>query len=109
MPSRIMIRTENLIPPGEILLEEFLRPPKISQNKLAMDIRPPRRHESTRSSTAGEDFLFGFPHAGGGQMLRDFAGLGRRIASNQIIFCILLSIYEKYFENNLILRLYFFD
>ena len=36
-----MIRTENLIPPGEILLEEFLRPMKISQNKLAMDIRIP--------------------------------------------------------------------
>ena len=36
-----MIRTENLIPPGEILLEEFLRPMKISQNKLAMDIRSP--------------------------------------------------------------------
>ena len=36
-----MIRTENLIPPGEILLEEFLRPMKISQNKLAMDLRIP--------------------------------------------------------------------
>ena len=36
-----MIRTENLRPPGEILLEEFLRPMKISQNKLAMDIRIP--------------------------------------------------------------------
>ena len=36
-----MIRMENLIPPGEILLEEFLRPMKISQNKLAMDIRVP--------------------------------------------------------------------
>ena len=36
-----MIRTESLIPPGEILLEEFLRPMKISQNKLAMDIRVP--------------------------------------------------------------------
>ena len=37
----IMIRVKNLIPPGEILLEEFLRPMKISQNKLAMDIRVP--------------------------------------------------------------------
>ncbi len=37
----IMIRMENLIPPGEILLEEFLLPMKISQNKLAMDIRVP--------------------------------------------------------------------
>ena len=27
--------------PGEILLEEFLKPMKISQNKLAMDIRVP--------------------------------------------------------------------
>lgn len=36
-----MIRKKNLIPPGEILLEEFLRPMKISQNKLAMDIRVP--------------------------------------------------------------------
>ena len=37
----IMIRMENLIPPGEILLKEFLHPLKISQNKLAMDIRVP--------------------------------------------------------------------
>jgi antitoxin HigA-1 len=30
--------------PGEILLEEFLKPMGISQNKLALDIRvPPRR------------------------------------------------------------------
>ncbi|MGI6355129.1 MAG: HigA family addiction module antitoxin [Lentisphaeria bacterium] len=36
-----MIRTKNLIHPGEILLEEFLRPMHISQNKLAMDIRVP--------------------------------------------------------------------
>ena len=32
------------IHPGEILLEEFLKPMNISQNKIAMDIRvPPRR------------------------------------------------------------------
>lgn len=36
-----MIRTKNLIHPGEILLEEFLRPMNISQNKLAMDIHVP--------------------------------------------------------------------
>ena len=36
-----MIRTENLIHPGEILLEEFLKPMNISQNKLAMDIHVP--------------------------------------------------------------------
>ena len=36
-----MIRTKNLIHPGEILLEEFLKPMGISQNKLAMDIRVP--------------------------------------------------------------------
>jgi len=30
--------------PGEILFEEFLKPMRISQNKLALDIRvPPRR------------------------------------------------------------------
>jgi len=32
------------IHPGEILMEEFLKPMRISQNKIAMDIRvPPRR------------------------------------------------------------------
>jgi addiction module HigA family antidote len=36
-----MIRTKNLIHPGEILFEEFLKPMGISQNKLAMDIRVP--------------------------------------------------------------------
>ena len=36
-----MIRTENLIHPGEILAEEFLKPMNISQNKLAMDIHVP--------------------------------------------------------------------
>ena len=36
-----MIRTHNLIHPGEILLEEFLKPMKISQNKLALDIHVP--------------------------------------------------------------------
>ena len=34
-----MSRKKNLIHPGEILLEEFLRPKGISQNKLAMEIR----------------------------------------------------------------------
>lgn len=36
-----MIRTENIIHPGEILNEEFLKPMNISQNKLAMDIHVP--------------------------------------------------------------------
>ena len=36
-----MGRTKNLIHPGEILLEEFLKPMNISQNKLAMDIHVP--------------------------------------------------------------------
>ena len=36
-----MIRTKNLIHPGEILLEEFLKPMEISQNKLAMDLHVP--------------------------------------------------------------------
>ena len=35
------MRTENLIHPGEILLEEFLVPMGISQNRLAIDIRVP--------------------------------------------------------------------
>ena len=36
-------RTKNLepIPPGEILLEEFMRPLGVSQNKLARDIDVP--------------------------------------------------------------------
>ena len=36
-----MIRTKNLIHPGEILMEEFLKPMNISQTKLAMDIHVP--------------------------------------------------------------------
>ena len=36
-----MIRTKNLIYPGEILLEEFLKPMGITQNKLALDIHVP--------------------------------------------------------------------
>ncbi len=35
------LRTENLIHPGEILREEFLRPLGISQNKLALDLHIP--------------------------------------------------------------------
>lgn len=36
-----MIRTKNLIHPGEILLEEFLKPMNITQNQLAMDLHVP--------------------------------------------------------------------
>lgn len=36
-----MIRTKNIIHPGEILSEEFLKPMGISQNRLAADIRVP--------------------------------------------------------------------
>lgn len=36
-----MIRTKNLIHPGEILKEEFMDPLHISQNRLAMDLRIP--------------------------------------------------------------------
>lgn len=36
-----MIRTNNIIHPGEILLEEFLKPMNISQTKLAIDILVP--------------------------------------------------------------------
>jgi len=35
------MRTENLIHPGEILREEFLRPLRISQHKLARDLHIP--------------------------------------------------------------------
>jgi antitoxin HigA-1 len=41
-----MMREEKLKPvhPGEVLLEEFLKPMGLSQNRLALDIRvPPRR------------------------------------------------------------------
>lgn len=51
------MRTENLIHPGEILNEEFLKPLGISQNQLAIDLRvpPPRINaivHGTRSITA---------------------------------------------------------
>lgn len=36
-----MPRTKNLIHPGEILFEEFIKPMNISQNRLAIDIRIP--------------------------------------------------------------------
>jgi addiction module HigA family antidote len=39
MPSKKM----NPLHPGEILLEEFLTPMNLSQNKLALDIRVPAR------------------------------------------------------------------
>ena len=35
------MRVKNLIHPGEILLEEFLIPMGISQNKLSIDLRVP--------------------------------------------------------------------
>ena len=35
------MRTENLIHPGEILREEFMKPMGISQNRLAIDCRMP--------------------------------------------------------------------
>lgn len=52
-----MIRTHNLIHPGEILSEEFLNPMNISKNKLAMDIHVPAPRiyaivKGTRSITA---------------------------------------------------------
>ncbi len=52
-----MIRTKNLIHPGEILAEEFLKPMRLSQNKLAMDIHVPTPRinaivKGTRSVTA---------------------------------------------------------
>ena len=36
-----MIRTKNIIHPGEILHEEFLKPMGISQNRLALCLRVP--------------------------------------------------------------------
>lgn len=43
MSTRIKTRLSNILP-GEVLLEEFLRPMGISQNKIARDIGvPPRR------------------------------------------------------------------
>lgn len=36
-----MRKRAGLIPPGEILLEEFMKPPGISQNRLARDIDVP--------------------------------------------------------------------
>jgi len=39
-----MNNTTNPVHPGKVLLEKFLKPMGISQNKMAMDIRvPPRR------------------------------------------------------------------
>lgn len=38
------MRTKNIITPGEILLEEFLKPMNISQNRLAIELFvPPAR------------------------------------------------------------------
>ena len=36
-----MIRTQNVIHPGEILSEEFLKPMGISQNRLALELHVP--------------------------------------------------------------------
>ena len=51
------MRTKNLFTPGEILLEEFLKPMNISQNRLAIELFvPPARINAiikgTRSITA---------------------------------------------------------
>lgn len=58
--SRITIRTNPMrrklppIPPGEILLEEFLRPLRLTQYRLAKDVSvPPRRiNEIVRGTRA---------------------------------------------------------
>jgi addiction module HigA family antidote len=42
----VVMKEDRLHPvhPGEVLLEEFLKPKQLSQNRLALDIRvPPRR------------------------------------------------------------------
>ena len=51
------MRTKNIITPGEILLEEFLKPMNISQNRLAIELFvPPARINAiikgTRAFTA---------------------------------------------------------
>ena len=51
------MRTKNVITPGEILLEEFLKPMNISQNRLAIELFvPPARINAiikgTRTITA---------------------------------------------------------
>lgn len=51
------MRTKNIITPGEILLEEFLKPMNISQNRLAIELFvPPARINAiikgTRAITA---------------------------------------------------------
>lgn len=44
-----MTKTLDPIPPGEILLEEFIKPLGVSQNKLARDIDvPPARINDNR-------------------------------------------------------------
>jgi len=50
LKSQIIIRRESMskkkmlpLHPGEILLEEFLKPMGLSQNRLALDIRVPAR------------------------------------------------------------------
>ena len=52
-----MIRSKNLIHPGEILTEEFLKPMGITPNRLALDIHVPALRiyaiaKGTRSITA---------------------------------------------------------
>lgn len=51
------MRTKNLITPGEILLEEFLKPMNISQNRLAIELFVPAARinaiiKGTRAITA---------------------------------------------------------
>lgn len=51
------MRTKNLITPGEILLEEFLKPMNISQNRLAIELFVPATRinaiiKETRAITA---------------------------------------------------------
>lgn len=39
--DRFQVKTKNVITPGEILLEEFLKPMNISQNRLAIELFVP--------------------------------------------------------------------
>ena len=68
-----MRRLLEAIPPGEILLEEFLRPLGISQNQLARDIDVPVSRvagviKGTRAITADTALRLGFYLGTGAEM-----------------------------------------
>ena len=79
-----MIRMKNLIHPGEILLEEFLKPMNISQNKLAMDIHVPAPRinaiaKGTRSITADTALRLGKYFGTGPEFWLNLQSNGRKL------------------------------